>query len=157
MKAKGVLFYIGLNVLLLELQSCSLVANNDSKEGIKKSEVASTSLTFPYKYVRTKREVRENDESYNEMTLYVCGKNVNIDTLKMFCKLKKDSISDGVFHIITFFDDRKHALFTKYPVTAMYGTEEGLLKHIKADYTYNTANGYSKLTVYEDNMWVSKG
>jgi hypothetical protein len=114
-------------------------------------------IVFPYKYIGDKREERKNDGSYNEMTLYTCGNKVDIDTLKMFCKSKKDSITDGYFHIITFFIDKKHAKFTEFPVTSMYGMDETPAKYIKADYTYNMANGYSKLTVYDKNSWISKG
>jgi hypothetical protein len=88
--------------------------------------------------------------------LYISGSKINIDTLKMFCKMKKDSITDGYFHIITFFVDKKHARFTKYPITSMYGMDADPARYIKADYTYNRINGYSKLTVYDKNRWESK-
>lgn len=75
--------------------------------------------------------------------------------LQLFCKAKKDSISDGYFHILTFFDEAKNAIFEEYPVTAGYMDEKNL-KHIKAVYTYNTNNGYSKLVVYKENSFISK-
>jgi hypothetical protein len=142
---------------LIIFGSCDSSNHSSSSENQDPSNNRTGSVVqYPYKYISNKREIRQNDESYNEMTLYVCGNHLSIDTLKMFCKSKRDSISDGVFHIITFFDDEKYAKFTKYPITSMFGVDKLPARHIKADYTFNRDNGYSKLTVYEKNSWDSK-
>jgi len=144
-------------LLFLFVQACTLGSNNSNIGKADIQDSINSIKLFPYKYINTKRELRENDDSYNEMILYACGMHPNIDTLRMFCKAKKDSITDGYFHIIIFYDSPKNARFSKYAVTAMFGDEEKPLRHIKADYTYNVVNGYSKLTVYKVNMLVSKG
>lgn len=140
-----------LSAIIILFQSCDSTRTT-SKEASKNQTVTS----YPYKFVDVKRETRKSDGSYNEMTLYVCGNYPNIDTLRMFCKAKKDSIADGYFHVITFFINKDYAKFTEYPITSMYGIDEAPAKYIKADYTYNFNNGYSKLTVYEKNSWESK-
>ncbi len=104
---------------------------------------------FPYEQLNSKKE--ENAE----MILYSCGANPNVDTLIMFCKSKKEDFQNGAFHFLVFFDDKKNASFPNNPLTAGHNDEEQL-KHIKAVYTYNHLNGYSKLATYEDNAWESK-
>lgn len=104
---------------------------------------------FPYEQLNSKTE--ENAE----MFLYSCGDEPNIDTLIMFCKSKKDDFQNGAFHFIVFFDKKDNASFPNNPLTGGYIDEEQL-KHIKAIYTYNHMNGYSKLDSYEANAWESK-
>lgn len=104
---------------------------------------------FPYEQLNSKTE--ENAEMY----LYSCGANPNVDTLIMFCKSKKEDFQNGAFHFIVFFDNKNNASFPNNPLISGHNDEEQL-KHIKAVYTYNHMNGYSKLVIYQDNAWESK-
>lgn len=106
-------------------------------------------VNYPYDFVQTKAE---ND---NDMLLYSCGDKPNADTLAMFCRDKKKEFSSGTFHFVVFFDQKSNATFPNNPLTAGHNDEEQL-KHIKAVYTYNRLNGYSKLATYEANAWESK-
>lgn len=114
----------------------------------------STSTGNAFTYVDTKKEQRKNDNSYNEMILFTVSESPSLEALKLFCKEKKGEFTDGVFHIVVFFDKKENATFPGNPVTGGY-MEENQLKHIKATYTYNKINGYSKLDYYEKNNWES--
>lgn len=124
----------------------SSCGNNKKTEEVTQTE---NKIEFPYKYIETKKEDR-NDDSYNEMLLYSCGNNPEIENLKLFCVEKKTELTDGVFHFIVFFDKKENAKFPNNPVTALF-MEDSELKHIKAVYTLNNQNGYSKLDFYEKN------
>jgi len=89
------------------------------------------------------------------MELYTVENEINIDTLKMFCLEKKNDFTNGVFHYIIFFDQKENAVFPSNPFTALYGTDENTMKHIKAYYEYNRMNGYSQLNVFEKNSFES--
>lgn len=104
---------------------------------------------YPYQYIETKQE-----ES-NEMLLFAYNDSIHPAVLKKFCKEKKDSFKSGIFHFIVIFDKKENASFPKNPLTAMYGMDKDVLMHIRATYTFNKLNGYSKLTVYEKNAYES--
>ncbi len=106
-------------------------------------------VVYPYDFVNTKSEDKA------EMLLYSCGDKPSTDTLVMFCKSKKEDFQNGAFHFVVFFDQKSNASFPNNPLTAGHNDEEQL-KHIKAVYTYNHMNGYSKLDTYEANAWESK-
>jgi len=103
---------------------------------------------------RSKTEAAGNN--MNKMELFTTPDNLNIDTLKMFCKDKKGDMTSGTFHYLVFFDSKGNAVFPNNPMTAFYGMDEEPQKHIRAYYEYNRLNGYSKLHVYETNSWESK-
>lgn len=104
---------------------------------------------YPYQYLETKKE-----ES-NEMLLFAYDAPINTDSLKKFCKERKQSFQSGIFYFIVIFDKKENASFPKNPITAMYGMDKDVLIHIRAMYAYNKMNGYSKLTVYEKNAYES--
>jgi hypothetical protein len=105
-------------------------------------------VEYPFDYLQTKTELD------NEMLLYSCGDNPNSDTLAMFCRDKKKEFSSGLFHYVVFFDEKNNATFPNNPLTALHNDEEQL-KHIKAVYTFNQQNGYSKLATYKVNAFES--
>lgn len=100
-------------------------------------------VIYPYDFINTKSEKNA------EMLLYSCGDKPNTDTLVMFCKSKKKDFQNGAFHFIVFFDQKGNASFPNNPLTGGHNDEEQL-KHIKAIYTYNYVNGYSKINAYEE-------
>lgn len=104
---------------------------------------------YPYQYIETKRE-----ES-NEMLLFAYNDSLHPATLQQFCKERKEGFKSGFFHFIVIFDKKENATFPKNPLTAMYGMDKDALMHIRAIYTFNKLNGYSKLTMYEKNAYES--
>jgi len=110
-------------------------------------------INYPYTFVDTKSETSGATENF--MELYTITNDINIDTLKMFCLEKKNGFNDGAFHYIVFFDSKDNAVFPSNPFTSFYGTDENVMKHIKAYYEYNRMNGYSELRVYEKNSFES--
>lgn len=118
--------------------------------GCSPEEKAVTSVKkYPYTYIDKKIEDQD------EMFLYEMGDTFNTDTLISFCKSQKQKFDNGAFHIVVFFDKKENARFPDNPIPAMY-MEDKDLRSIKADYTYNNINGYSKLTVYDKNALESK-
>lgn len=108
---------------------------------------------LPYTYFQSKAETVGRNQ--NHMDLYVWAGTMNLDTLKMLCKEKKTLFQDGAFYFLAVFDSTDHAVFPTQPFTAAFGTDEGALRHIRALYTFNRMNGYSKLDYYEANSWES--
>ncbi len=134
----------------------TLVSCSDSvapiAENVQLPTVSQKAIEYPFVYIDRKKE--DEVAGYNEMLLYECGAQPNPDTLRMFCADKKKEFSDGIFHIIVFFDKKQNAVFPNNPVTAFY-IDEKPMKHIKAAYTYNRLNGYSKLECYSKNSYQS--
>lgn len=59
---------------------------------------------YLFEYINTKQELRNMyDKSYNEIQLFQCGLNPDIEKLKRFCKEKRKTIINGYWHVITFF------------------------------------------------------
>lgn len=139
--------------IALSLAEIFISCNSNEKTNSESASIP-MAIEYPFAYIDTKKEVRKNDNNYNEMLLYSCGEKPNHDTLQMFCLEKKKEFTDGVFHIITFFDKQVNSKFPINPITGGY-MDEMPAKHIKAIYTYNKSNGYSKLDFYEKNSWES--
>lgn len=106
---------------------------------------------FPFEYVDSKTE----PSGENKMDLYAYSEKFNIDSLKLFCKQQKEKFTSGTFYYLVIFDAKENASFPNNPMTAFYGIDEKPQKHIRAYYTYNRLNGYSKLNIFEKNLWVS--
>lgn len=106
---------------------------------------------FPFEYVDSKSESGGD----NKMDLYAYSGTINTDSLKLFCKEQKGKYTNGVFYYLVIFDSKENASFPNNPMTAFYGMDEEPQKHIRAYYTYNRLNGYSKLNNYEKNSWES--
>lgn len=102
-----------------------------------------------YEFINTKTETTDG----NKIDLYVYSGNLNLDTLKTLCKENKQKFTSGKFYYLVVFDSKENAVFPKDPFTAEYGMEETPQKHIRAIYTYNRINGYSKLDYYDTNRW----
>jgi len=109
-----------------------------------------TSCSSPYSY----EYIQVKNEGDNKMILYTCGENFNTQTLLSFCKDQKTGFYQGI-NILVFFDKKDNAVFPNNPVTALF-MDEAPMRHIRAVYTFNNSNGYSKLSTYEKNMWESK-
>jgi hypothetical protein len=125
-------------MLLLSLFACSSPGEKTTK------------VVIPYQFVDHRRETE--DGLFNQMDLYAYSKELNIDTLTAFCRMKKESFTDtrGTFYYVVIFNDPSNAVFPKNPFTAHYGLDEdGAMKNIRAMYEYNRFNGYSKLTIFE--------
>lgn len=104
--------------------------------------------------IDSKREIRELDGNFNQMTLFEVDKDIRLDQLKEYCSTVKPNYSDGYFQILVFFKKPNSARFPDNPVTGMF-IDENDLKNIKATYTINNMNGYSKLDYYDKNSWES--
>lgn len=139
-------------VLVIGVLICS--CGNEKKPTPELTNVGQSKINYPFKYIDTRKEMWKDGSNYNEMLLFTCGNKPSLDTLQLFCSSKKKDFRDGVFHIVVFFDKKENAKFTTNPVTALY-IDEKPSKHIKAIYTYNKVNGYSKLDYYEKNSWES--
>lgn len=126
--------------LLFFIISCS--TNNNEKE-----------QKFPYQFIDAKAETAGNNQ--NKMDLFAYSGDLNIDTLKAFCISQRNKFETGTFYYVVIFDTKDNAVFPNNPLTAEYGMDEEPQKHIRAFYTYNKLNGYSKLDYYEKNKWES--
>ncbi|KAA0127045.1 hypothetical protein FY557_14770 [Chryseobacterium sp. SN22] len=104
--------------------------------------------------IDSKKEIRESDGNFNQMILFEVKEDISIEELKDYCKFVKSDYTDGHFQILVFFNNSSAARFPDNPLTALYN-EENDLKNIKAIYTLNNVNGYSKLDFYEKNNWES--
>lgn len=140
--------FLLLGFLVLIATSCSTETEGETKEETKKEE-----FTYPYEFINSKSELDGSD--VNEMELFAYSGEISIDTLKMFCKEKKQKFTTGVFYYIVIFDKKENAVFPNNPMTAFYGMDEEPQKHIRAYYEYNRLNGYSKLNFYEKSSWES--
>lgn len=145
-------------VLLLFAFACSTPTPREQPTGqnisnLRNDQNIPENATFLY--IDKKKEPFTNgQDNYNEMLLYAIGDTAPVEHLKQFCSNEKAKFTDGMFHIIVFFDKKENAVFPNNPVTALF-IEQEQLQHIKAVYTYNRGNGYSKLSCYENNSWES--
>lgn len=126
----------------LDSISVELYQPNDSRNN-------QISTSAHIKKIDNKKELR-NDGSFNQMTLFEVDKNISIDELKNYCSTAKPKYKNGCFQILVFFNKSNTARFPENPITGMF-LEDKDLKNIKAIYTINNINGYSKLDYYKKN------
>lgn len=76
-----------------------------------------------------------------------------------YCRRKKDLyLFDAVQVTYVFFDDEAYADFPRKVAKELYSSweEEIVAKHIKAIYTSNIVNGFSKLFYYQENFFCGE-
>lgn len=106
---------------------------------------------YPFELVNSKTE--RQGQNINLMDLYVVkGEKLKIDSLRLLCIEKKKMWNNGSFYFLVVFDNKENATFPNNPFSALYGIEEIPQRHIKAIYTFNRLNGYSRLKVYHKNL-----
>ena len=91
------------------------------------------------------------------MELYAIDNDTSIETLKEFCsqgKMKFAKNYSTMFSYMVFFDNKANAKFPANPLTAGYN-DGSSSRHIKAIYTFNRINNYSKLSFYKKNSYES--
>jgi len=109
-------------------------------------------MDFPFQLVNEKYQ--SPGQNLNKMELFVPMGDFDVEVLKQFCLSKKTRARFDDFYFMVLFDKAENAAFPQTPFTAAYADEE-LRKYIKAFYTFNSINGYSKLHVYEKNSLES--
>lgn len=124
--------------------------NNSSTINLKSSPMKTN---IKITKIDTKKEIR-NDGNFNQMTLFEVDDNISPEDLKNYCSEVKSDYQNGYFQILVFFKKADRARFPDNPLTGMYMEDEDL-KNIKASYTINNINGYSKLDYYENNSFES--
>lgn len=132
------------------------ISNADSVKIIKtQQEKITTNLMDKnlIKKIDSKQEIR-NDGDYNQMTLFEVKEDISLEQIRNYCSSVKPNYSNGYFQILVFFKKPNSARFPDNPVTALHNDEKDS-KNIKAVYTINNINGYSKLDYYEKNKWES--
>lgn len=120
---------------------------------LNKDKITSKTKHMKIIKINSKKENR-NDGDYNQMTLFEVNDHATLDELKDYCLSVKPDYSNGYFQILVFFKKPNSTKFPNNPLTAFYDNEEDQ-KNIKAVYTINNKNGYSKLDYYEKNNWES--
>lgn len=131
------------------ISGCSTTNQTSSNQENTEQETVS----YPYEFIDSKTETAGSNT--NKMDLYAFSGEIELTNLKQFLREKKQSFKNGTFYYVVIFDKSENATFPQDPFTAAYGLEEEPQKHIRAFYTYNKLNGYSKLDYYEGNKWES--
>lgn len=109
-------------------------------------------MDFPFQLVDQKYQ--SPGQNLNKMELYIPTGDIEVEALKQFCLSKKTWARFDDFYFMVLFDKAENAAFPQTPFTAAYSDEQPQ-KYIKAHYTLNSLNGYSKLHLYEKNKWES--
>ncbi len=166
---KSALIYGGLTVLFFTLFGITTDRKPKEKVEILSTEKQTTSNTNEQtktetpvptvkkptiEKVKEKKEERA-DGDFNQMTLFFVDTAISIDDLSKYCLEHKNDYTNGYFQILVFFKNQKAIRFPDNPITATF-MEEKDLKNIKAIYTLNNKNGYSKLDFYDNNAYESK-
>lgn len=142
-------------ILTIALTACSGGSNNSQTDIQTTEEVnqISPASTDKFEFIDTKTE--QVGDNANTMELYSPIGQLDLDALKSLCADRKNNFTSGTFFFVVIFDSKVNSAFPSDPFTAEYGMEENKMKHIKALYTFNSKNGYSKLATYKDNMYES--
>lgn len=145
--------------ILLILSNCN--NGNSTNESITKSlktdNISSSKPEYDnnkIKMIDRKKEARSLDGNFNQMTIFEVNKDISMDELKQYCSAVKPQYNDGYFQILVFFKNNNTARFPDNIITGMYLENEDM-KNIKAVYTINNTNGYSKLDYYKKNSLES--
>ena len=111
-----------------------------------------------FSFIKAKSENVRLGNNFHQMELYVINKDADFQEIKSFCQQKKSKFLQDVstFSYVVFFDNKANAEFPANPLGAGFN-DEASSRHIKAIYTFNRINGYSKLSFYEKNSWESLG
>lgn len=148
--------------LILSSLSCNKkqetdeIPNADSVKIIKPQQEKTTTNLMDknlIKKIDSKQEIR-NDGDYNQMTLFEVKEDISLEQIKSYCSPVKPNYNNGYFQILVFFKKPNSARFPDNPLTALHNDEKDS-KNIKAVYTINNINGYSKLDYYENNSFES--
>jgi len=148
--------------LILSSLSCNKkqetdeIPNADSVKIIKPQQEKTTTNLMDknlIKKIDSKQEIR-NDGDYNQMTLFEVKEDISLEQIKSYCSSVKPNYNNGYFQILVFFIKPNSARFPDNPLTALHNDEKDS-KNIKAVYTINNINGYSKLDYYENNSFES--
>lgn len=148
--------------LILSSLSCNKkqetdeIPNADSVKIIKPQQEKTTTNLMDknlIKKIDSKQEIR-NDGDYNQMTLFEVKEDISLEQIKSYCSSVKPNYNNGYFQILVFFKKPNSARFPDNPLTALHNDEKDS-KNIKAVYTINNINGYSKLDYYENNSFES--
>lgn len=100
-------------------------------------------------------KIEKKGINVNTMELHHILDRYDLDELQKLCLHKKENFKSGTFYFLVIFDKKENATFPSTPFTAAFGTDDEIMKHIKALYTYNSVNGYSVLATYDKNMLQS--
>lgn len=142
-----------LAVVLFSLGCQSKPAENESSQSISPSANPQIPTFQHFGFVESK--VEQKGDNLNTMELYNIVDKYDLTELQKLCLYKKESFKGGTFFFIVIFDKKENAAFPSTPFTAAFGTDDEIMKHIKALYTYNKVNGYSVLATYDKNMLQS--
>jgi hypothetical protein len=142
------------NTILLFPLVLLLACESSDKQNTGITEKATETKKTNIDKLDSRQEGRQDGE-FNQMTLFSVDSTAGIEDLKRFCSEKKSEYSDGYFQILVFFKNREASRFPDNPVTGGF-MEETDLRNIKAIYTINNSNGFSKLDYYESNALESK-
>ncbi|MCT2409437.1 hypothetical protein NZD88_17950 [Chryseobacterium antibioticum] len=149
---------VKLNLILYAITLVSLSCSNNKKEQDPITSSIETQSKLKYnndkmKKIDSKKEIR-SDGNFNQMTLFEVDEDISFTQLKDYCSNVKSDYTDGYFQILVFFKKANNARFPTNPLTGLY-TEDEDMKNIKAVYTINNMNGYSKLDYYDNNSFES--
>ena len=137
-------------------QETDEIPNADSAKFIKSQQEKITTKVMDKNFIKiidSKQEIR-NDGNYNQMTLFEVKEDISLEQIKSYCSSVKPNYNNGYFQILVFFKKPNSARFPDNPLTALHNDEKDS-KNIKAVYTINNINGYSKLDYYENNSFES--
>mgnify|MGYP000891188284 CR=1 FL=1 len=160
-RKKSTLFYFGLIILSFVLFVFTSDRNRSNKLADKvnvdtslsinssKQEVTTNSNVATIEKIDSKIESRKDGE-YNKMTIFYVDSSITSNELVVFCKSNKDEYSSSYLNILVFFKSKSAARFPDNPLSALFVEENDLIM-IKAIYTFNRFNGYSKLDYYNNN------
>lgn len=143
-----------LKILLLAITFFSLGCHSKPTEKDGSQPVEPPIPTFQH-FRLLESKVEKKGENVNTMELYYILDKYDLEELRRLCLYKKESFRDGLFLFVVIFDNKENAMFPSAPFTASFGTDDDIMKHIKALYTYNSKNGYSMLATYDKNMLQS--
>ena len=120
--------------------------------GSPQSEGETSEIDWPYEFVSTKSETKG---FYNVSDLFAFSGKLDIENLKLFCRSRYQQTDAEGFYYVVIFDDVGNAGFPSNPLTAGYGLDEELARHIRAVCEFNKVNGFAELRYYDENQWES--
>ncbi|MCT8335093.1 hypothetical protein NUH30_15545 [Leptospira sp. 85282-16] len=112
----------------------------------------SNKTKYPFEYQMSQTELANE----NKLEIFTYDGQIDKFIIIQFCKEKKAEWKLAGFYSIVIFDKTQFAEKTTSPISAAYGNQENAMKHIRAVYTRTGFNDYSKLNIYDPNMWEGK-
>lgn len=124
-----------------------------SAEPVAQSNTGAAASNVP-QMLETKMELVDSfTEKQNKTEIYAFDGELTEGEIRQFCESKKQQNTSFLSYACVVFDKKENVKRSTSPVTALYGTQDDCLRHIRVMFTTNTANQIGEVVWSPENIF----